>query len=174
MTTPNPGSYAAHDGESGFMKPIAFDSANTTGYAYMANGTWVTGVLDMSGRKLKHRKQQWQNMIRIITDAIDSGCDTVVIEDCFIGKGINSFKSQVSTMTRLAVASEFMGILPVFMKPSVWQSASLRTKKHMKHDDLKAASKQLAKVLGAKNCTEDEADAVCMCDYAANNVEVKK
>lgn len=148
-------------------KPIAFDSANKTGYAYMAHGTWVHGVLDMSGKTLKKRHDQWQNVIRILTDAIDSGCTFAVIEDCYHAQGIKTLKSLVGTSTRLSVAAEFMDLEVKMIYPSEWQSACGATGKR---ENRKAKAMELARLLGAKNCTEDEADAVCLCDYAINNL----
>jgi len=140
---------------------IAFDSATTTGFAYRSGDIWVTGVFNPRDKA---------RMRGVIAEAMQCGVECAVIEDCYKSPSVRTLKVLQDCTTRIAVCCEDFGLYVGYCYPSTWQSAcGLKGKR----DELKKGAKKLAEILGAVRVTQDEADAVCLCDYAERNQILK-
>lgn len=134
---------------------IAFDAAKKkTGWAMKIDGQWWTGVLSPQDTK----KLQY-----LINWAVSHGATAAVIEDCYCGVNVRTTKALQDAQTRIRVFCELAGLAVTLVYPATWHSAyGIKGKSA----DCKRAALLIASRLGAPNVTEDEADAVCLADYA--------
>ena len=145
------------------MKVIAFDAARRkTGYAYIrgrgSTHSWVTGVVDVADTAA---------LAGIIEDANAIGVTKAVIENCYLSDGhkrnVYTLKTLQEAQTRIRVACEMAGLDVELVYAQTWQSAYGISGPR---PDRKLGAQRVARALGAGDITDDEADAVCLCDYA--------
>lgn len=139
---------------------IAFDAAKRrTGWAYWHPGrgnekVWMTGVVAPADTA---------KLMAVVRLALDDGIDDAVIENCFLGRNFQTSKTLQAAQTRIAVACEAYGLEVTLVYPQTWQAAFGITGLS---PDRKAGAKRVARLLGAHDgVTEDEADAICLCEY---------
>ena len=140
------------------MKFIGFDAAlRKTGWAYSPRpGVWNTGIVDVT---------DGDALAGIIAAAKRDGVARAVIENCYLGPAWNvrALKALQEAQTRIKVACEMAGVMPELIYAQTWQAAFGLTGKR---PDRKLGAQRVARALGAGDLTEDEADAVCLADYA--------
>lgn len=139
-------------------KIIAFDAAKRrTGYAYRTDGRWITGTFTPLDTPA---------LTQVVRNACKAGCTRAAIENCYVGspRNIATVKALQDAQTRIAVACEMAGLEVVLIYPATWQ-ASYNIGGPSR--ERKQAALAWARRLGAAPyLSEDEADAVCLCDYA--------
>jgi|GEM_PF-5876398 Holliday junction resolvasome RuvABC endonuclease subunit len=142
------------------MTHIAFDaSRRRTGYAYVAGRTthyWVTGIVDV---------QDGPALAAVLREALYAGVTAAAIEDCYLGPAgnVRALKALQEAQTRISVACEMAGLPVLLVYAQTWQSAFAITGKR---PERKLGAQRVALALGAGNLSEDEADAVCLAEYA--------
>ena len=143
------------------MKIIAFDAAHKrTGYAYRNGTRWVYGVFPIWDCGL---------IADVISAAVADHVTHAVIEDPYCGMSVTTLKSLQDAASRIAQRCEDAGLLWAPIKAAEWHSAQGCTGKGK---ETKIKSMALARHLDAPPyLKEDEADAVCLCDYAERNME---
>ena len=145
------------------MTVIAFDAAKKrTGYAYTGGrGTthwWITGVIDVADTAA---------LAGVIDDAKHEGVTRAVIENCYLGANVHTLKALQEAQTRIRLACEMAGLPVVLVYASTWQAAYGITGPSA---DRKLGARRVANMLGAPDgLSQDEYDAVCLCDYAMLN-----
>jgi len=142
------------------MKAIGFDAArNSTGYAYRNGQIWVTGTFNI---------YDYAKIIYVIKHACQDGCTHAAIEDPFGGPSISVFKALQDAASRIQQRCEDAGLLCVPIRAIEWQAAQGCLKPR---GQTKQLARELAVVLGAESyLTQDEIDAVCLCDYVSQNM----
>lgn len=138
------------------MKWIGFDTAQQrTGYAYQVGKQWVTGVF---------KPRDTARLVSIINSAIAQGITHAAVEDPYLGQNVKTLKALQEATVRVVVRCEDAGLDVERYSAQTWQSGfSLAGKR----DKRKDGSKRVAIMLGApEGISEDEADAVCLCEYA--------
>lgn len=142
------------------MKVIAFDAArNSTGYAYLNGVLWVTGTFNI---------EDYREIIQVIRNACMDGCTHAAVEDPFGGPSIGVFKALQDAASRIQQRCEDAGLLCVPIRAIEWQAAQgcLKPRKETKQN-----ARKLAVTLGANpKASQDEMDAVCLCDYVTQNM----
>ena len=134
---------------------IAFDAAKRkTGWAFRIGNQWITGIVS---------PQNTEKLRAVIDLAKSHGATAAVIEDCYCGVNVRTIKALQDAQTRICVFCELAGLAVTLVYPATWHSAYGI---HGKSVDCKRAAQLIASRLGAPNVTEDEADAVCLADYA--------
>lgn len=142
---------------------IAFDAAKrTTGWAYRKQTPgkppqWITGTLS---------PRDTQTLIGVVQSAVLAGCSKTVIENCYLGKSgnVHVVKMLQEAQTRIRMACESAGLPVELIYPQTWQSAYGIVGCSQ---DRKRGAYRVATMLGADSkITNDEADAVCLCDFA--------
>ncbi len=137
------------------MTILAFDAAKRrTGYAFSTTDGWITGVVDVADTKA---------LGAIIEAAKATGVTRAVIENCYMGSNVRTLKALQEAQTRIKVACEMAGLGVELVYAQTWQSAYGISGQRK---DRKLGAKRVASMLGAGNVSEDEADAVCLADYA--------
>lgn len=142
------------------MKFIGFDAARRrTGWAFVrCPGVWDTGIVNVADA---------QGLGAIIARAKAAGVTRAVIENCYLGQGskrnVYTLKTLQEAQTRIRVACEMAGIPVELVYAQTWQAAYNITGKRK---DRKLGAQRVAHALGAGALTEDEADAVCLAEYA--------
>lgn len=146
--------------EEKVVKVIAFDAAKRrTGYAYRAGDVWVTGVFAI---------HEYAKIIDVIKHARLAGCTHAAIEEPFCGRNINTLKGLQDAQSRIAQRCEDAGLEWVGIRATEWQSAQGCLKRG---EDTKARAAALARTLDAPPyLSQDEVDAVCLCDYVERNM----
>ena len=140
------------------MKVIAFDTAKRkTGWAYKAlDGRWETGVVCVADTGA---------LVDVVKRAQAEGVTHAALEDCYLAKGnVATLKALAAAQGAISTVCKVAGL--TVLKPihaQTWQSAFGITGKR---DDRKFGAQRVAHALGASRITDDEADAVCLCDYA--------
>jgi len=142
------------------MKVIAFDAARRcTGYAYRNSDIWVTGTFNI---------YDYAKIIYVIKNACINNCTHAAIEDPFRGPSISTFKALEEAASRIQQRCEDAGLLCVRVRAVEWQAAQGCLQPR---NQTKQLARELAVVLGAESyLTQDEIDAVCLCDYVAQNM----
>lgn len=135
-------------------KVIAFDAATTTGFAYRNGTRWIHGHFHIRDYALLND---------VIAAARADNVTHAVIEDPYFHANVNTIKILQDAASRIQQRCEDAGILWAEMKASEWQSAQGVKRKG---EDTKVNAMVLSRQLDAPPyLTQDEADAVCMCDY---------
>lgn len=139
---------------------IAFDAAKRkTGWAFKGSSahSWQTGVLAPANTA---------ELISVVAGAFRFGVRHAVIENCYLGKqerNVRTLKALQEAQTRIRVVCEMYRLSVELVYPSEWQSAFTIVGPR---DTRKQLSQRVAAMLGAIVTTDDEADAVCLCEYA--------
>lgn len=142
------------------MKVIGFDTAKRrTGWAYSPIPRhWETGIVEVANTK---------SLNEVVAKAKASGVTHAALEDCYLSQGsqrnVSMLKALQEAQTRIRVACEMAGLEVELVYAQTWQSA-YRISGIRK--DRKLGAQRVAHALGAGALTEDEADAVCLADYA--------
>jgi hypothetical protein len=142
------------------MKTIAFDAAKRrTGWAFaQAPGVWQTGIVHVADA---------QALGAILARAKAAGVTRAVIENCYLSQGdkrnVYTLKTLQEAQTRIRVACELAGLDVDLVYAQTWQAAYGIGGKR---PDRKLGAQRVAHALGAGALSEDEADAVCLADYA--------
>ena len=145
------------------MSFIAFDAAKRrTGYAYVGGRHtthwWITGVIDVANTA---------ELAKVIDRAKREGVTRAAIENCYHGRNVHTTKALQEAQTRIRVACEMAGLPVALIYASTWQAAYGITGPSA---DRKLGAKRIALMLGASDgLSQDEYDAVCLCDYATLN-----
>ena len=141
-------------------KVIAFDAArNSTGYAYRNGLIWVTGTFNI---------EDYREIIQVIRNACMDGCTHAAVETPFGGPSIAGLIALQDAASRIQQRCEDAGLLCVPVRAIEWQAAQgcLKPRKETKQN-----ARKLAVTLGAESyLTQDEMDAVCLCDYVEQNM----
>jgi len=117
-----------------------------------------------------------------------SGASAVFIEDIQLRRNVSSFKKLAQLQGALAADFERREYLYDFIPPTRWQSycnARGRSEKEKKaklteiNTEGKKASKQLSiqyvkEKFGIETADDNLADAICICDYVVNNIEIRQ
>ena len=98
--------------------------------------------------------------------AIAQGKKVAVIEDCYLGKNVATMKSLAVIQGRLTQACESVGMRVVTVPASTWQAAYGITGSRTER---KRGAMRVAKMIGGDPKNQDEADAICLLDYAECN-----
>ena len=140
---------------------IAFDAATNTGWAFRygpgpCKGEWNTGVV---------KPRAWKTLDALLLKAQSHGVTEAVIEDCYLGVNPQTHKV-LAIMQGLIIAACDRAGLPYEVIPAATWHDDLRLTGP--REDCKRGAMLIAtKYLGAsKGITQDEADAVCLCDMA--------
>jgi len=142
------------------VKVIGFDAAKRkTGWAYSPIPRhWETGIVEVADSKALNA---------VIAQAKAAGVTRAALEDCYLGNhtaaNVRTLKALQEAQTRIRVACEQAGLDVELVYAQTWQSAYNITGKR---PDRKLGAQRVAHALGAGALTEDEADAVCLADYA--------
>lgn len=139
------------------MKVLAFDVAKRkTGWALQPfPGRWETGIVDVADARA---------LAAVIARAQAVGVEKAVLEDCYLDRGnVRTLKALQAAQTRIRVACEMAGLDVELVYAQTWQAAYSITGRR---PDRKLGAQRVAHALGAGALTEDEADAVCLADYA--------
>lgn len=145
------------------MKFVAFDTAiHKTGVAYRdRDGRWTTSVVEA---------RDTAALALVLDQAKAAGVDAAVVEDCYLHTNdrrgnVVTLKRLQEAQTRIVVACEMVGLDPIqLVQPNVWQGAF---KIGGDRERRKAGAAWVARTLGASpDSGQDEADAVCLCEYA--------
>lgn len=142
------------------MKVIGFDTAKRkTGWAYSPFPKhWETGIVEVADSKALNE---------VIAQAKAAGVTRAALEDCYLGNhtaaNVRTLKALQEAQTRIKVACEMAGLDVELVYAQTWQSAYGITGKRKER---KLGAQRVAHALGAGALTEDEADAVCLADYA--------
>lgn len=142
---------------------IAFDAATQSGYAYKSNGQWRIGTID---------PRKGDVLLRVLAEARTAGVTECAIENCYHGKNALTTITLARIQGRIEAACERVGIAWHYVHPMTWKSAQLAGARV--RADQKTASIRMARMLGALPANDDEADAVCICDYATANARYRK
>lgn len=137
---------------------LALDVATRTGWAYKAE-IWHTGTVDATCEDTRRLT---------LLNAQRAGCTHLVVEDCFAGLNVGTFRTLIELQTKWKMDAAYMGYqLCKPVMPSVWQSKILVIGgcKPGKGETKQYAA-IAARMLGANCKTQDECDAVCLCEYA--------
>lgn len=141
------------------MRFIAFDVAlRKTGVAYPNSiRGWNTEVISV------HDTTKLDLVIAWAKETHD--CVAAAIEDCWLGKNAASFKALAISQGRIVSACERAGLVRIeIVHPSTWQNNYGISAKN--GGDVKLGAMRVAKLLGYGGDSQDEADAICLCDYA--------
>ena len=141
------------------MSYIAFDtSKRSTGYAYRnSEGLWVTGIVKPADTKA---------LRSVVREAVAQGIDAASIEDCYLGtsRNVKTIKALQDAQTRIRVACEIAELTVELVYPTTWQASFGITGKSR---DRKLGAQRVASLLDApEGISEDEVDAVCLCEFA--------
>ena len=139
------------------MKFIAFDTAlRKTGVAYQTlDGHWATAVVDVRDNAA---------LALLLAEAKAEAVTGAVIEDCFFGVNVLTLKRLLEGQTRIRVLCELAGFEVIeLIQPSTWQSAF---RIGGDRQSRKVGARYVAKMSGYTGTSEDEADAVCLCEFA--------
>jgi hypothetical protein len=148
-------------------KVIGFDTAKRkTGWAFSPfPRVWETGIVDVADSKM---------LAAVLSRAKAAGVTKAAIENCYLDTttddkqraraNVRTLKALQEAQTRIRVACEMAGLKVVLVYAQTWQSAYSITGKR---PDRKLGAQRVAHALGASQLTDDEADAVCLADYAA-------
>lgn len=157
------------------MKAIGIDAAALSGWAFRASrepsdrppNSWQFGTVKATSPQ-KHD---------ILAFAKEHGVTHVILEQPVPmrgGKNGNHATTQITmgrSMGRWEEACEMAGLIVVPVWVASWQAAMLTTGGRKMDNTNKAASKLIARSLGANVTNGDEADAVCLCAYGPMAVE---
>jgi Holliday junction resolvasome RuvABC endonuclease subunit len=143
------------------MNIIGIDPAGRTGFAYKMDGKWVTGTVSA---------YRWRDLYRQFKLARERGVEQAVMEDCYLGLDLKVLKRLVNIQGRVQSALEEAGIVVRMVTARSWKSAMLRDGGFavMGRDAQKSRAMVVARRLGANPVTDDEGDAVCICQYGAS------
>lgn len=142
------------------MKVLGFDVAKRkTGWAYSPIPRhWETGIVEVADTAALNE---------VIAQAKAAGVTHAALEDCYLSQGsqrnVSMLKALQEAQTRIRVACEMAGLEVELVYAQTWQSAYGITGKRKER---KLGAQRVAHALGAGALTEDEADAVCLADYA--------
>lgn len=102
-----------------------------------------------------------------LQNAVDDGCEVVVIEDCFLGANPATFKGLAQMQERLKMYAHDLGLEIHVVAPSTWQAACLTQGKYKpkRHNEIVASAKLRARGMTGHDLKEDIAVAVCIADY---------
>lgn len=142
------------------MKVLGFDVAKRkTGWAYSPFPQhWETGIVEVADTAALNE---------VIAQAKAAGVTRAALEDCYLGNhtaaNVRTLKALQEAQTRIRVACEMAGLPVELVYAQTWQAAYNITGKRK---DRKLGAQRVAHALGAGALTEDEADAVCLAEYA--------
>lgn len=142
------------------MKTIAFDAAKKrTGWAYSPRPrVWSTGIVDVTDGAA---------IAEILDAAKWHGVSRAVIENCYLGPegNVRVLKALQEAQTRIRVACEMAGLPVELVYAQTWQAAFGIGGKRAER---KLGAQRVAQALcpGMRGLSEDEADAVCLAEYA--------
>lgn len=142
------------------MNWIAFDAAFVkTGWAYRVpdteGWTWRTGVFCPMECGAK-------TIIRVVHEAASCGIRAAAIEDCYLKFNPATFQKLAAAKARIQLICEFFELEVETFLASEWQSFH---RINGARGARKRGSLKRARELGATVFTDDEADAVCLCEY---------
>lgn len=140
---------------------IAFDAATTTGYAYRLGKHWVTGTL----RPLDQKEE----LDRVIQTAASKGVVAAAIEEPYCGKNVRTMRVLAQVVDRIEFVCEQHGLVSEKWRAQEWQS---QLQLDGPREERKLGAKCIARNLGARPATEDEADAVCLAYVAESRVRL--
>lgn len=145
----------AAKGAGGVTNVIGIDPATRTGYAYHWGGKWITGVFNPAKR---------QDAIDAIGAAVESACVTVAyVETGYLGKNPRTLIRLTELRCAVERVLDDYGVTIHHVPATTWQSAFSITGPRA---DRKAGATHTARVyLGAECTTQDECDAVCICEF---------
>jgi len=150
------------------MKFIGIDSAALSGWAFIASegrsNWWEFGAV-RADSKQKHD---------ILAFAKEHGVTHAILEKPIAFKGSHAgvAASMFESYGRWVEACDMAGLIVVPVWVASWQAAMLVANGRKMDNTDKAASKMIARSLGANAAlTGDEADAVCLCAYGPTAVE---
>lgn len=142
------------------MNVLAFDPAKRTGWAYTrTDGEWVCGTVDPDDAKA---------VVGVVSRAVSVCARLAVLESTYLA--VNP-----ATRSRLdEIRGQLRGMCMQYgmevenVAPNTWKAAMLRVNGRMPKGR-KAQKEQamaVARALGAEPRNADEADAVCLCEWA--------
>ena len=134
---------------------IAFDAATKTGWAFRIYGEWTTGVVD---------PRNWDAVEKLLLGAMQRGVDHVVIEDCYLGVNPHTHKVLAVVQGLITGACLNVGLPYEIIPAATWHDNFRITgdRVECKRGAMKVATVYLGAPAGI---SQDEADAVCLCDY---------
>lgn len=134
---------------------LAFDAAKRrTGWAYGAPGRWTTGLIDVLDTPA---------LDTLIATVAKLGIRHATVENCYLGGNVVTLKALQEAQTRIVTACERQGLAVDLVYAQTWQSDLGLTGPS---EDRKLGAMRIARLLGYTGKSQDEADAVCLCDYA--------
>jgi len=138
---------------------VGIDPATATGMAWMQDGQWHTMTLD--GRD--------DDAIRAaLHDARLAGVELAAIEDCYLGVNFRTAKTLAVIQGRIASLCQSSGIRVQIVPVMCWKRAMLTVAGSFpqRRTEQKRTSIWVAKALGAQPANDNEADAVCLAEFA--------
>jgi len=143
------------------MTVIGIDPAKRTGYAYRDDtGEWCSGTVDPDDREA---------LRRILQSAMKCGCTVAAIEDCYLDKNAATFKKLAVIQGRIIAECISVGLKYKTINPTKWKRAMLTTGGWFpkRRQDQKTLARWVAiHLFHATPKNYDEADAICICEYA--------
>jgi len=139
---------------------IGLDPGNATGWAFRDSaGAWQNGTL---------APENFAAVDHVLVSARAAGVTVAAIESPFLGKNVQTLRVLSEIRGRLISACERQGLTIRNVAPLQWKSAMIMTPAGMPQgrEAQKRAAIAKAKALGASVNGDDQADAVCLCEYA--------
>ena len=172
------------------MNVLAIDQARKGGWCVMDYDT--KSIVDFGLFDFPSNKYTFIEAVVEICNLAEQlmeqeGASAVFIEDIQLRRNVSSFKKLAQLQGALAADFERREYLYDFIPPTRWQAycnARGRTEKEKKakmtelNADGKKASKQLSiqyvkERYGLETADDNLADAICICDYVVNNIEIR-
>lgn len=138
------------------MRVLALDPGRRCGYAWRTPaGAWRVGTVHLD------------DLLGILTEACDDGCNVVAVEDIYLGPSVATFKALAVTQGRIMALCTGIGLTVQTVAPITWKSAMLRVNGFMPRTrpEQKRAAVWTARALGADVTDDNQADACCLCEY---------
>jgi len=146
------------------MNVIGIDpSLMRTGWAYVA-GTGATHYWLLGSC----RGDDYEAMRAVLWEAAAFGVTHAAIEDVYLGRNFRTAAVLAEVRGGIKSACAGAGIEAIDVPAMTWKSAMLTMSGRIPQGRKaqKGAALMVARTLGANPCNSDEADAVCIADYA--------
>jgi hypothetical protein len=135
---------------------LGIDPASLTGIAWESDGFWCRATVDANNET---------DMLSILKWAKDDGVTHAVIEDCFLGPKVTTYKLLARIQERWEHLCHSVGITTELVNPTTWKRAMLTIQGYYpkKRKEQKRVARWVARnVYKVPVINDDEADAVCI------------